>query len=156
MLKIGSSFIAWMNGFHIAAQRLEQRSRARQGELHPHRAGRNSETAAITITTVAFSVYAIRPIVCKIAAVCIIHGPASEDAVALADRAQIRPIAYECQNLVVLGQHLCLIDVCETNEGNFYLLELNSFSSAGLYACKKELIVKRVSEIALEDYNKNK
>ncbi len=118
MLKIGSSFIAWMNGFHIAAQRLEQRSRARQGELHPHRAGRNSETAAITITTVAFSVYAIRPIVCKIAAVCIIHGPASEDAVALADRAQIRPIAYECQNLVVLGQHLCLIDVCETSYAN--------------------------------------
>lgn len=46
-----------------------------------------------------------------------------------------------------------VIDVCEDNEGKFYLLELNSFSSAGLYACKKELIVKRVSEIALEEFN---
>lgn len=44
------------------------------------------------------------------------------------------------------------MDIVENNDGEFYLMELNSFSSAGLYACKKDLIVKRVSEIAMEDY----
>lgn len=40
------------------------------------------------------------------------------------------------------------IDVCEDADGKFWLLEYNSFSSAGLYACNKSLIVKGVSEIA--------
>lgn len=44
------------------------------------------------------------------------------------------------------------IDVCEDSDKNFWLLEINSFSSAGLYACKKELIVKRVSEISEEEW----
>lgn len=40
------------------------------------------------------------------------------------------------------------IDIAEDTDGKFWLLEYNSFSSAGLYACKKDAIVKRVSEIA--------
>lgn len=40
-------------------------------------------------------------------------------------------------------------DVCEDSDGDFWLLELTSFSSAGLYACKMENIVKRVSEISM-------
>jgi len=44
------------------------------------------------------------------------------------------------------------IDICQDNDDNFWLLEINSFSSAGLYACKKEPIVKRVSEIAEEEW----
>lgn len=44
------------------------------------------------------------------------------------------------------------IDICETNDGEFFLMEINSFSSAGLYACKKDLIVKRVSKIAEEEW----
>lgn len=44
------------------------------------------------------------------------------------------------------------VDICEDNDGNYWLLELNSFSSAGLYAADKEKIVQRVSEIALEDF----
>ena len=44
------------------------------------------------------------------------------------------------------------IDICETNDGEYFLMEINSFSSAGLYACKKENIVKRVSEIAEEEW----
>lgn len=43
-------------------------------------------------------------------------------------------------------------DVCEDNDGNFWLLELTSFSSAGLYASNKDRIIERVSEIALIDY----
>lgn len=44
-------------------------------------------------------------------------------------------------------------DICLTNDNDPYLLELTSFSSAGLYACNKMEIVKRVSKIAEEDYN---
>lgn len=44
------------------------------------------------------------------------------------------------------------IDICQDSDNNFWLIELTSFSSAGLYACKMENIVKRVSEIAIEDH----
>lgn len=45
------------------------------------------------------------------------------------------------------------IDICEDSDGNFWLLELTSFSSAGLYACNKDSIVKYASQMALEDFN---
>jgi hypothetical protein len=45
-------------------------------------------------------------------------------------------------------------DLCEDSDGKFWLLELSSFSSAGLYATDKKKIVQRVSEIAWEDFNK--
>jgi hypothetical protein len=48
------------------------------------------------------------------------------------------------------------IDICEDNDGTPWLLEINSFSSAGLYASKKEPIVRRVSEIAMEEWSRNK
>jgi len=44
------------------------------------------------------------------------------------------------------------IDVCQDIDGNFWMLEFNSFSSAGLYACDKNLIAKKVSEIAEKEY----
>lgn len=37
------------------------------------------------------------------------------------------------------------IDICSDSDNNYYLLELNSFSSAGLYKCNKENIVREVS-----------
>jgi hypothetical protein len=45
-----------------------------------------------------------------------------------------------------------VMDVCEDSDNNFWLLELNSFSSAGLYACDKAKIVKRVGEIAKQEW----
>ena len=45
-------------------------------------------------------------------------------------------------------------DICQDNDDECWLLELTSFSSADLYACNKEFIVKRVSEIAEEEYAK--
>lgn len=47
-----------------------------------------------------------------------------------------------------------VLDVCEDADGKFWLMEYNSFSSAGLYECKKDLIVKRVSAIAEAEYAK--
>lgn len=42
---------------------------------------------------------------------------------------------------------VCCFDVCQDSEGKFWLLELTSFSSAGLYACDKTKIVEKVSKI---------
>lgn len=44
-------------------------------------------------------------------------------------------------------------DLCQDSDGKFWLLELTSFSSAGLYACNKETIVDKVSKIAWKDYS---
>jgi len=44
------------------------------------------------------------------------------------------------------------IDICEDNDGNFWLMELTSFSSAGLYAGDKKKIVEGVSEMATKNF----
>lgn len=44
------------------------------------------------------------------------------------------------------------VDIAEDADGHFWLLELTSFSSAGLYAADKDKIAKRVSEIVEKDY----
>lgn len=46
-----------------------------------------------------------------------------------------------------------VMDVCEDADGNYWLLELNSFSSAGLYECNKRDIVKKVGEIAEKEWS---
>ncbi len=40
------------------------------------------------------------------------------------------------------------LDICETIDGKFWLLELNAFSSCGLYKANKQNIVREVSEYA--------
>jgi hypothetical protein len=44
------------------------------------------------------------------------------------------------------------VDIAQSKEGDFGVMELTSFSSAGLYACDKRAIVKSVSEMAEEDF----
>jgi len=43
------------------------------------------------------------------------------------------------------------VDVCESN-GQFYFLEVNSFSCSGLYACDPKPIVDIASKVALEEW----
>jgi hypothetical protein len=45
-------------------------------------------------------------------------------------------------------------DICQDTDRNCWLMELTSFSSAGLYATDKKAIIEKVSEIALEEYFK--
>lgn len=45
-----------------------------------------------------------------------------------------------------------VLDICKTRAGNYYLLEINSFSAAGLYACDLEPVVREVSRIALAEW----
>lgn len=45
------------------------------------------------------------------------------------------------------------LDICQDSDKECWLLELTSFSSAGLYASNKKDIVEKVSAIALKDWN---
>lgn len=42
--------------------------------------------------------------------------------------------------------NLFTVDICEDDDGKFWLLEINSFFSAGLYACDKDKIVEYLEE----------
>lgn len=59
------------------------------------------------------------------------------------------------QELLQIGYYpdsVFVMDIVEDNDGKYWLLEINSFSSAGLYACDKTKIVKAVSAIAEEEW----
>jgi len=47
------------------------------------------------------------------------------------------------------------LDICKSN-GEYFLLEINSFSCSGLYECSVKPIVREVSRVALEEYNSYK
>ena len=68
----------------------------------------------------------------------------------------VPPGALElCHKILEVGYYpdsVFCVDIAEDEIGNYRLMELNGFSSADLYACDKERIVQRVSEIALEDF----
>lgn len=60
-----------------------------------------------------------------------------------------------CKEILSVGWYpdsVFTIDIVEDSDGEFWLMELNSFTSAGTYAAKKDLIVKRVSEIAKQEW----
>lgn len=64
----------------------------------------------------------------------------------------------KCKEILEVGYYpdsVFCIDIAQDAAGDFWMMELTSFSSAGLYATKKAPIVQRVSEIAWEDYEKN-
>lgn len=44
------------------------------------------------------------------------------------------------------------LDICTGNDGNYYLLEIGSFSCAGLYVCDMSKIVEVASRIAVKEY----
>lgn len=61
----------------------------------------------------------------------------------------------KCLEILKVGYYpdsVFCVDICEDNDGNFWLLELTSFSSAGLYATDKQKVVNRVSEIVEMEY----
>lgn len=45
-----------------------------------------------------------------------------------------------------------ILDVCFGADDAYYLMEINSFSCGGLYACEMEPIVKRASELAVKEW----
>jgi hypothetical protein len=56
----------------------------------------------------------------------------------------------KCKEILAVGYYpdpIFCVDICEDADGNFWLLELTSFSSAGLYASDKRKIVAKVNEI---------
>ena len=63
-------------------------------------------------------------------------------------------LVKELLNINYYPDSVFCYDICQGADDKFYLLELTSFSSAGLYECNKEQIVRKVSEIAWEDYER--
>ena len=62
----------------------------------------------------------------------------------------------KCNEILSEGYYpdpVFVIDICEDNDGKYWLLELGSFSSSGLYACDVNKIVKEVSAIAQAEYD---
>ena len=63
-----------------------------------------------------------------------------------------------CEKILKVGYYpdsVFCIDICEDADGNFWLLELTSFSAAGLYATDKTKVVNRVTEIAELEWKAN-
>jgi hypothetical protein len=55
-----------------------------------------------------------------------------------------------CKEILSVGWYpdpFFTIDICQDSDKNFWMIEMNSFTCAGMYGANKELIVKRVSEI---------
>jgi len=70
---------------------------------------------------------------------------------------QATELVKELLNVGYYPDSVFCIDICEDSDEKHWLLEINSFSSAGMYACKKDNIVRRVSEIAEDEWKiKNK
>lgn len=44
------------------------------------------------------------------------------------------------------------VDICQTADGKYYVMELNSFSCAGLYGCDFNIVVKKIIEIVNKNY----
>ena len=63
-----------------------------------------------------------------------------------------------CKQILDVGWYpdpVFTVDICEDSDQNYWLMEINSFTSAGTYAAPKAPIVKRVSEIAEEEWKYN-
>ena len=48
-----------------------------------------------------------------------------------------------------------IIDICQSSDGDYRLLEIGGFSFADLYACNKSDIVNAVSAVALSQWQTN-
>lgn len=62
-----------------------------------------------------------------------------------------------CKEILKVGWYpdpMFTVDICEDGDNNYWLMEFNSFTSAGTYGADKEKIVKAVSEIAVQLYTK--
>jgi hypothetical protein len=68
----------------------------------------------------------------------------------------VPPKALEkCKEILSVGWYpdsIFCVDIAEDGDGNFWLLELTPFSSAGLYATDKTSVVKKVNEIVEKEY----
>ena len=63
-----------------------------------------------------------------------------------------------CKEILSVGwfpDPIFTVDICEDNDGNFWLMEFNSFTSAGTYGADKAKIVESVNKIAVEQAQKH-
>lgn len=69
------------------------------------------------------------------------------------------PVAYNAWDKFLCSAYypdsLFCVDICQDADGDYWLLELTSFSPAGLYSMQKDLVAKRVSEIVEMEYQEH-
>jgi len=53
------------------------------------------------------------------------------------------------KNVSYKPDEIFCLDICQAKDGQYYIMELTSFSSAGLYEMNKKNVVNKVSEIAM-------
>ena len=60
-----------------------------------------------------------------------------------------------CKKLLEVGYYpdpAFTVDICEDSDGDYWMIEMNSFTSAGTYVAPKPPIVKRISELIWKDH----
>ena len=67
---------------------------------------------------------------------------------------EVLTFAEEMANTDWQPDVIYVMDICENN-GELYLLELNSFSCSGLYDCNLEKIVDNVNKLAIDEWKEN-
>lgn len=60
----------------------------------------------------------------------------------------------EILNDLKFPDEIFTVDICEDTDGNYWLMEINSFNSAGLYACNKEKVVNWIENWILSEKEK--
>lgn len=83
---------------------------------------------------------------------CIVSGSQYVDRDQKISRPANDPRALQFANQVVAAGYepdpVWVLDVCQTDDQRYHLLEIGGFSFAGLYACNKDAVVQAVSEVA--------
>jgi hypothetical protein len=60
-----------------------------------------------------------------------------------------------CRKILDVGYYpdpAFTVDICEDSDHNYWLMEMNSFTSAGTYAAPKKPIVEKISQLALAQF----
>ena len=60
-----------------------------------------------------------------------------------------------CKEILAVGWYpdpMFTVDICEDSDGAYWMMEFNSFTSAGTYAANKTAIVETANRIAAEEY----
>ncbi len=73
--------------------------------------------------------------------------------------AQIDPQAYDLAGAIAVRGYqpdpVWIIDICQTDDGKYHLLEIGGFSFADLYLCDKVAIVNAVSAAAISQWRQS-
>lgn len=80
-----------------------------------------------------------------------VNGELKKETIDLSDTKLIEYAENICRTIDFQPEPIYSMDVCRTY-GNLFIVELNSFSCSGLYACDLKTIVEKASELAIKEW----